>query len=231
MTSSAPVTVPGTASAEGQVPADPDKYRAPDGFFGHPWGAPFVDFDGLKLLPGGVALAAGYQGKVMDIRIQNCEPVAEGGTPAGPCRIDQDVRGAGSYVLASYYRDAEPLQPYADADVAVAVYYFCARTSGDFVSRHVRKRLKLCGGDAVFFSDAPAIWREGDPVTNYARVVKALTARHGRPDDFNYSGYVTVEDEFGETTPARERSYGPLFWCRKMQRALDPSCQATLTLD
>lgn len=219
----------GKRGAAGKSAAvDPDKYHAPDGFFGYAWGTPFTDIPNLRLVSGGVALAAGYQGKVMDIQMQNCGPTMPA---AGPCRIHQLVQGAGSYVMASYFRDFEPYNPYADAELAAAIYYFCARTNGDYVSTHVRDRLHLCGGDVIFQSDTPAVWKEGDPVSNYERVVSALTARYGRPDNFHFSGYVAVEDKFGRHTTPRTRSYDPLYWCKITQRAIDPSCEATITLD
>lgn len=218
-------------TAGSSTAVDPDEYRAPDDFFGYAWGTPLLEVPDLKLVRGGVALAAGYQGKVMEIEIQNCAPGTADTPAAGPCRIHQLVQGAGSYVTASYYRDFEPYNPYPGARLAAAIYYFCARTNGDFVSRHVRQRLELCGGDVMFQSEAPEVRHESDPATNYERVVSALTARYGRPDDFQYSGHVTVEDEFGTQTLPRMQSYGPLHWCKITQQALDPSCKATISLD
>lgn len=217
-------TKTGTASDA----VDPGKYHSPDGFFGYAWNTPLKEIPDLKLVPGGAVLAAGYPGKVMDVQIQNCTPGAES---AGPCRINQQVQGAGSYVMASYYRDFEPQNPYPGARLAAAIFYFCARTRGDSLSRHVRQRLELCGGEVMFQSRAPKRRQDGHPPTSYGRIVRALTARHGRPDNFAYAGRVIVEDEFGRQAMPREQSYRPLYWCRKSQRALDPSCEATITLE
>jgi hypothetical protein len=206
----------------------PDEYEVPEGFFGYAWGTRLPEIPDLRLLADGAAMVAGFQGKVMDVRIQNCIPGAE---EAGPCAIHQRVEGAGSYVMASYFRDFEPYNPYPAADLAAAIYYFCARTNGDYVSRHVGKQLQLCGGDMVFQSDAPEISHAGEPETNYDRMVRALTRRHGRPDDFEYSGYAIVEDEHGKHSLPRPQSYRPLYWCKITQRALDPSCEATISLE
>jgi hypothetical protein len=218
-------------ASQAATTVNPDKYHAPDGFFGYAWGTRLVDVPDLKLMAGGVALVVGYQGKVIDVQIEHCGPEMPDAPAAGPCRIHQQVQGAGSYVMATYYRNFEPVNPYAGAQLAAAIYYFCARTSGDFVSVQVRKNLRLCGGDVIFQSDAPDSRGEDDPATNYEQVVGALTARHGRPDNFRHSGYVTVEDEFGRESTPRIRRYDPLFWCKVSQRALDPSCKATITLD
>ena len=211
---------------------DPDKYRPPDGFMGFPWGTHLNEIPQLKIKPDdGVSVAANYAGKVTDVRIFGCD---SGGETAGPCEISQDVQGAGSYVLATYYRDYEPSHPFPGVDARIALYYFCARTSGSAITKHVRKRLELCGGEVLFNSEAPDRRREGDTSTGYDRVVDMLTNRHGRHDDFSYLTRVIVEDEQGRTNVYPEvfdLNYDPLYWCRKSQTALYPTCAATITLD
>lgn len=133
--------------------------------------------------------------------------------------------------MASYFRDFEPYNPYPGTRLAAAIYYFCARINGDYVSRHVTERLELCGGEVMFQSEAPELQHASGPGTNYDRVVSALTVQYGRPDDFRYSGQVTVEDEFGTHTLPTVRRYRPLYWCKISQHALDPSCEATISLD
>ena len=223
----APTELLNMVGAEPAV-ADPTQYYPPQTFMGYPWGTHVDAIPDLKFVqPGGVALAVGYDGKVMDVQIQNCGP----GENAGPCKIQQTVQGAGSFVMATYYRDWEPRHPYPGANVAAALYYFCARTAGASITPHVRKRLKLCGGDILFQSDAPAIWEEGDPPTDYEMIVNKLNETYGRHDGFKFTGQVTVTDDYGRRyTFPRERRYQPLTWCGKSQTSLYPVCESTITV-
>ena len=212
-----------------EVPVtDPTRFHPPKSFMGYRWGTPVDAIPNLKLLhPGGVAVAADYRGKVLDVQINNCGP----GEDAAPCDIQQTIMGAGSYVIATYYRDYEPRHPYPGVNVKLALFYFCARTSGNAVTPHVRKRLKLCGGDILFTSDAPAVREQDAALTDYEKVVSKLNAIYGRHDGFRFRGLITVTDEQGRRyTFPRERTYEPLTWCRKSQRALYPSCEATISL-
>ena len=217
------------ASVGVEVPVtDPTQFHPPESFMGYRWGTPVDAIPNLKLVhPGGVAVAANYGGKVLDVQINNCSP----GEDAAPCEIRQTIQGEGSYVIATYYRHYEPRHPYPGVDVKLALYYFCARTSGDSVTPHVRKRLKLCGGDILFTSDAPTIWEQGAAPTDYEKVVSKLNAIYGRHDGFEFSGLITVTDGQGRRyTFPKERTYEPLTWCRKSQRALYASCEATISL-
>ena len=217
------------ASVGVEVPvADPTRFHPPETFMGYRWGTPVDAIPDLKLVhPGGVAVAANYGGKVLDVQINNCNPAED----AAPCEIQQTIVGEGSYVIATYYRDYEPRHPYPGVNVKGALYYFCARTSGIAVTQHVRKRLKLCGGDILFTSDAPAIWEQGDEPTDYERVVSKLNAIYGRYDGFKLSTLMTETSEQGHVyTFPKERTYDPLTWCRKSQRALYASCETTISL-
>jgi hypothetical protein len=92
-------------------------------------------------------------------------------------------------------------------------------------------RLKLCGVRMVFKSETYDQLKSLSPdhVTTYEHLLSDLIDKYGEPEGYSMFGHVTVRGAEGQFSDPRERTFPTWRWCRPIDRAIAPKCDASIT--
>lgn len=227
----APLDVP-------DLPNAPRRYRAPNGFAGHEWGARRGQFNRLPSQP--VSVRAAWT--VGMARPQ--EFFCMDSTLVGGCTITTVLdglnprrEGGGFHVLSEYRIDDQGFRFSATGVLLFpVVYQFCA--NWDSTRREMPANFEdlntFCGMRLLFDTETVSQLRKlpRDHVTQYDLVLAELVATYGKPSGYIRRGRVTIEtlDE-SETPQARgDRRFSTWRWCPPMDRGSKTSCEASIVL-
>ena len=204
------------------------EYQPPQGFNGHQWGETLATYKGLTLWRANTAINS--NGKQAESHLV-CRADL-------PCVIEQRVEGEGSYGLGEYYfaKDANPWVAQR-IELFTISYLFCARWSGEYVPKALKKEMKLCGVRVMFRSDtAQQLVALGEHYrSNFDKVLHELITEFGEPPGYERSPTITIETDTQRIGPAAgvpTSDYVRYRWCGldRDVKQLRPSCPATVTL-
>jgi hypothetical protein len=216
----------------------PKRYRAPNGFAGHPWGQPRVTFDRLPEEPLMVR-AAWTRGHA-----PQPEMFCTAGIIGGVCNVNDILNsitvrydGGGFHVLSEYKIEEQGFR-FSESGVVLhpVIYQFCA--NWDSTKKEVPKNFdelnQFCGMRLLFETESRAQLRElpADHVTKYDLVLSELIAEYGKPSGFLKHGRVTieVEDDPADRRSAEDRKFSTWRWCPAADRALSTHCDASIVM-
>jgi hypothetical protein len=218
--------------------AAPKKYRAPNGFGGHPWGQPRVTFTRLPEQPLMVR-AAWTRGLA-----RQPEMFCTEGLIGGLCTVNDVLNsittrldGGGFHVLSEYKIEEQGFR-FNESGVLLypVIYQFCA--NWDSTKKEVPKNyddlVRFCGMRLLFETESRAQLHNlpEDHVTKYDLVLAELIAEYGKPAGFLKRGRVTIEtqDDPNDRRSAEDRKFSTWRWCPAADRALATSCDASIVL-
>jgi hypothetical protein len=212
------------------------RYRdhVPNGFAGHPWGKPFVEFERLKQHP--VSLQVAYSGMETTTELR-CIPTA-----TSECDLDmalatmyQRRTREGFHLLAEFVVPNQGFRFKGGAvDFYPVTYLFCAKWHGQTSKppKGIENELRLCGARMVFSSQTEEQVRQmsDSQLTGYELVLEDLVRLYGKPYLYFRRPRVIVETEGGMAAEPRKRSFKVHRWCPPVAGGWVPSCEASIVM-
>jgi hypothetical protein len=221
-----------------RFPAPPRRYTPPEGFSGYGWGTLRSAFTQLPTEAAAVR-ASWTQGK------RTGDELFCTGRGRVRCTMDDyaDVQmrnhyvGDGFHVLSEYLLESQGFRfPTSGVVLHPVVYQFCANWHGmrKKVPEDFEELNKFCGMRMLFETETRSQLRElpRDHVTRYDLVFSELLARYGKPEDFKFTGRVTVEsaEAPAAAAPGKDRKFSTWRWCPAPRDGLQTRCDASVVL-
>jgi hypothetical protein len=213
-------------------------YQPPMGFGERSWGEPLSTFHDFVADPLYVQIAYG-RGKTTLVSMECKSKGATGcDLAASLSTMQQTTAGEGFHALAEYYVDLQGVQLGEAGPILFPVLYqFCAQWHGfsDVLPNDIQQRMKFCGMRLLFRSqtlqEIAASAKAEELVTDYDRVLDALIAAYGEPEDYERRGVVVIVAPDGKFVQPRERRFDEWRWCSLHgDRSIAPSCKASIVL-